>query len=770
MLAGACVRGQTGVAREVRFQRLYEGEPLDDLIILSDLPSGSRKLALQIKRDLTFGAADATFDEVMRACWDTYRSPNFTRGMDRFGIVLGLYSRRIDEHFQRVLSWASSSTSPADFARRIGQPGLSSAEQRGFHDLIRLKLESFGDQVEEETLWDFLKHMVLLHFDLESEGSSARALAIEQLSRVLPPDRLAESAVLFDVLVVQAASASSAAGSLDAAMLRKTLVEKGLTLLTPIQIGADLARISEEANVVLKGIRGDIGGLVLNREEQVIAAEEAARRGGLVAIVGPPGVGKSSILGALVRRQLEEGPVLLLSGERLNGVTGLGWKAVAKELDLSTGLSDLLSALHSNAVQCVFIDGIDRVTSSSARAAVNELLAVLGDRADNNIRWPAVVTAREASLPELVDWLDWRMLQTLRSVRVSALSVEEIGVVAAHSPRLRPLLLQHHLLPILGNAFFLRILDDPRVLPEQQVAPLASEVQVRDTWWERLVGAGGQAGRMRQQALLSLGRQAASSPGNPVLGADISGSVLVSLEVDGILVRVPGRDVYRFGHDVLEDWVLSRALDVNTSDLPAELVRLGQPLGALRALQISVAAVLERSHAADAWIRLLRQFANVADLAPRWRQAVLIAPLLTSHPEEILDSAGQELLAKGGALLGELLKAARTAEVFPNYAYLPGATAVARDTGELLALLLQEPVPSLRVWQPLLAWLVPRLASLPEEVQYEAAQAMFIWQRSTLPTSPYRKAIGEQAEAWLHQAEAWRFRNRTPRSIVPELD
>src|SRR4051794_39053331 len=43
-----------GVAHEVQFQRLFAGEPLDDLVVVADHPVGSAKLALQIKRDLVF--------------------------------------------------------------------------------------------------------------------------------------------------------------------------------------------------------------------------------------------------------------------------------------------------------------------------------------------------------------------------------------------------------------------------------------------------------------------------------------------------------------------------------------------------------------------------------------------------------------------------------------------------------------------------------------------------------------------------------------------
>jgi hypothetical protein len=152
-------RGQdAGITREVRFQRLYEGEPLDDLIVLSDLPIGEAKLALQIKRDLTFGEANEVFDEVMRASWKTFRSPKFMLGIARFGIVVGLYSKMIDEHYQSVLTWARSSANAADFFSRISKGGVSNRSQQNFVDLVRVNLYSYvGASASKDELWDFLR-------------------------------------------------------------------------------------------------------------------------------------------------------------------------------------------------------------------------------------------------------------------------------------------------------------------------------------------------------------------------------------------------------------------------------------------------------------------------------------------------------------------------------------------------------------------------------------------------------------------------------------
>src|SRR3954470_14309704 len=66
-----------GTLSEVRFQRLYEGVPLDDLVCVADTATGQTKLPLQIKNDLTFGEKDALFEEVMTACWRTYTLPGF---------------------------------------------------------------------------------------------------------------------------------------------------------------------------------------------------------------------------------------------------------------------------------------------------------------------------------------------------------------------------------------------------------------------------------------------------------------------------------------------------------------------------------------------------------------------------------------------------------------------------------------------------------------------------------------------------------------------
>ena len=250
-------RGQdAGLTREVRFQRLYEGEPLDDLIILSELPVGEAKLALQIKRDLTFGEANEVFDEVMRASWKTLRSPKFTLGIDRFGIGLGLYSKMIDEHYQSVLTWARSSANPADFFSRIAKGGLSNRTQQSFVDLVRAKLDSYvGASVSNDELWDFLRSMVILHFDFQQAGSRDQAYIAEIVGHRLPPEKKNEAPSLFSQLTKYAAEANRTAGSFDTSTLIQQLQVDGFPLLPAPDCRHDLERLYEHGRFVLKDIR-----------------------------------------------------------------------------------------------------------------------------------------------------------------------------------------------------------------------------------------------------------------------------------------------------------------------------------------------------------------------------------------------------------------------------------------------------------------------------------------------------------------------------------
>ncbi len=761
LLLQAVPRGQeAGVTRGVRFQRLYEGEPLDDLIIVSEFSAGEAKLALQIKRDLTFGKTDQTFDEVIQACWETFKSTNFHVGIDRFGIVIGLYSKHIDEYYQSVLSWARTSTDADDFLKRINQPRLANQTQRSFVQLIRGKLDSYsGSSVTDDEIWNFLRSMVILYFDFQRDGSCDYTYSVEMVSHLLNADKKAEAPQLFTKLVDLAAEVNRTAGSFNADILRQRLQVK-FSLLSPIDCRSDLKKLRQESDFVLNDIRVDIGGLSLSRTELIVNALEKLSEASLIEIVGSSGVGKSAVLKTLVEYQRGEGPVLVISGDR---ITGAGWSSYGSSLQLTQPLNKLLIALSGSSRPTIFIDGIERIVEIGKRAVVKDLLRTLAEvplSKDGSRHWTVVFSAREENLQEVYRWLNWQALGKPTRLQVPELTAEELQSVIEHSPRLKPLLSLNQLSPILKNPLMLRLLEDPRMLPNSEdLPPVATEIEISKVWWDRLVGnEGSVSGRDRKSSLLRLGRQVVKSPGKHfTVEETVPPKPIISLTADRIIVQDPNREVYRFSHDLLEDWVMYRLLDQRREDLSAYLLELDEPLGLYRSVQLLGLALLENSETADSWIQLIQQVEQASELSSRWRQALLTAPLVSPRSSELLDKAEPLLIADNARRLIELLVAVRTLEVMPNFSLMSLFPEKAlKFSDRLMPLLMSDPIPRWSVWQPFMGWLLKRLNDLPTNIRPEAVKLMEIWQVKSPRGSIYRKQIGEIAIAWLKEAEARR--------------
>ncbi len=761
LLLQAVPRGQeAGVTREVRFQRLYEGEPLDDLIIVSELPVGEAKLALQIKRDLTFGEKDDIFDEVIQACWETFKSTNFHIGIDRFGLGIGLYSKNIDEYYQRVLTWARTSTDADDFLKRINQPRLANQTQRRFVQLIRSKLDSYsGSSVTDDEIWNFLRSMAILYFDFQREGSRDYTYSIEIVSHLLNTDKKAEAPQLFTSLVDLAAEANRTAGSFNAENLRLSLQAK-FSLLSPVDCRSDLEKLRQESGFALNDIRVDIGGLRLSRTELIASALEKLSEASLIEIVGSSGVGKSALLKTLVEHQRGEGQVLVISGDR---ITGTGWSSYASTLQLRQPLNKLLVALSGSSRPTIFIDGVDRIVDTGKRAVVNDLLRTLAEvplSEDGSRSWTVVFSAREENLQDVYRWLKWQALGKPTRLQVPELTEEELQSIVEYSLRLKPLLSLSQLSPILKNPLMLRLLEDPRMLPNpEDLPPVATEIEISKVWWDRLVGnEGSVSGRARKSSLLRLGRQVVKSPGKHfTVEETVPPESIISLTADRIIVQDPDREVYRFSHDLLEDWVMYRLLDQRREDLSAYLQELDEPLGLYRAVQLLGLALLENSKTADSWIQLIEQVEQASELSSRWRQALLTAPLVSPRSSELLDKAEPLLIADNAQRLIELLVAVRTLEVMPNFSLMFLFTeAELQSSDRVMPILMSDPIPRWSVWQPFMGWLLKRLDELPLSVRPEAVKLMEIWQVKSPTGSIYRKEIGEIAIAWLKEAEARR--------------
>jgi hypothetical protein len=479
------------------------------------------------------------FNEVMRACWETYKSPRFNPRSDLFGLAIALYSKNIDKYYLNVLAWARDSASAQDFFSRISAKRLSHETQRSFVALISSRLDSYrGEETSDEELWGFLRSMVILDLDFHKDNSRDYSYTVEVLKHLLPPDNHKDAPRLFHQLIHYAAEGLINAGSFDAVSLTERLQTDGFPVQSPTDCRNDLARLNEHAKFILMDIRSDIDGLKLNRVPVITEAQELMSEATLLEITGPPGAGKSAVLKALVEKQQCKGPVLVLAADRLEGK---GWDSFAQRLQLTRSLHEILLAMSGSDQPCIFIDSADRVVDADPRKIINDLLRTLDDaplNQDGSRRWTVVVTAREENLQDLHSWLHQGSARQLKVVRVPEVSSDEALLIAERSPRLRPLLAVEQLDPLIKNPFMLSLLEDQRMLAGSEGLPLAAtEIEVSAVWWEKVVGAGGAAGRARQQALLEFGKRAIQSPGRRLSNERTPADIMVSLEQDRVVAQ-----------------------------------------------------------------------------------------------------------------------------------------------------------------------------------------------------------------------------------------
>jgi len=438
-------------------------------------------------------------------------------------------------------------------------------------------------------------------------------------------------------------------------------------------------------------------------------------------------------------------------------IDGIGWDGFANHLRLERSLKDILISISSNSNPCIFVDGVDRITELGPRKVINDLLRTLKETSlsqDYSKHWTLVVSMRDDNIQEFHNWVDWNSVFKTEQLRINDLGNEEIDLIFDRNPRLRPLLALPLLKPIIANLFMLSLLADQRMIPEPDQRPqIASEIEVSKIWWQNLIGKDGEIGLQRQRALLQLGKDDVRSPGRWLSGDDISPGILLSLESDHILLRDADRDLYRFSHDLLEDWVLYRVLDRERENLAQYLKGLDQTFGLMRPIQLLGQSLLENHVTATIWEKLLNHLEEDRDIPSRWRQALITAPLLSTHAQALLDKVEPLLLDDKAKNLIDLLVALRTTQMERDASFIKLAEKIGNNADEIELLRNQSLFPRWRVWIPFMGWLLKKLDAFPENIRPEVTRILEIWQLKTPYGFIYRKDVGNVAFCWLGQIE-----------------
>ena len=758
VLCEAGFRGLPGTqAIEVYSQRAGFGDPLDDLIITGLSDSGSKtKLHLQIKRQLTFTENDTEWADVLRRAWDTFTSADFDTSTMKYGVGVGTYTARADQHYQSVLNWAAQSIDGDHFIERVEKKDFSHADKAVFVKAARSLLTShIGRALTNDEIWRFLGNLVIIHFDFETQGSSRDAEnVLDRLRGFLAPVDRRRASNIWDRLVAKAGELIPTGGAASRATLVQHLKEENLPIGSAPSYIKDIQAIERESQRALDDINTAIAGLKLYRATPRQQVTKALTESRFVQITGEPGTGKSAVLKEIAEECARVGPVFFLKDGRIQP---RGWGTHAHTLGMADDLPALLREFSCGGVSILFIDGIDKISDPAVQLTVNDVLKAITTN-DNLSGWRVLATVREQNLKHIETWLSQDALKKLpiKSVTVPALNRDELEVVASEIPRLRPLLSQSGAMDVvLNRPFFLNAIANLAGSGSATGLPV-TEVQLLKLWWE--LGASDRSdfspAQHRRNVLIDLTQRLAKAPDAAISIRNLAPEPIQELKAAGVLRdRELGHSV-DFVHDIYEEWALCELLLGEQSRLAAYLGEVGQPQALVRPVQLLGAYVLETTGTADGWQDLMEKTGDQA-LRPVWQRAILSSCFQSTATVQLLDKISSVLLGNGAELLKRLLLAISTLEVIPNPIFLDEKRFPDLAPDERVRYAHYSALPKPTIWVRFLDWLVPRLNSVPADLVPELVPVLAVWQGNYSGHNVrHCREIGVWSHRWLLEVEA----------------
>lgn len=725
VLTGGAVRGLPSgtTSTTVKFQRAFEGATLDDVIVQGASMAGPATLSLQVKRTFTFGD-NALFHEVMAQCWATYTKAEFRPQTDRFGVAIATSTNRFEQAGRNVLAWARQSANHTDFLHRIATKKLASDGMRAFLQTIRDGLDSAaGAPVDNEAIWQFLRHFVVLHFDFEhDEASSNRIEVTERLRYALSPEDNARAPDLWRALVEIVDAAKTAAGSVDRTQLIERLASNFHLALLRQWLPA-IERLREVSARAIDDIKTDIGGVHLTRRKLFEKLDGYLDTDHFIEVVGEAGSGKSALLKELATRKAEEGPILFLKASRLpNDIAG--WEGLASLWRLDIPLEELIAELSCVDTPCLFIDGIERVSQAGAWLAINDILKAI-HRSSASTRWKILISARTNSLAYRTHLALPESIQIQR-LAVGDLTDAEIDEVCSAHPELARLAGEKgRARAIAARPYLLDRLTRRKLLHIASAEPL-TEIDLMIQIWTSCANSDQDSDQLvmaRQDVLIAIGRQRLAQPNRRLSSVGLSSEALSSLIRDELLIHDLVTRELTFAHDIVEDWVLCQTLQHESRSIAEVVNTLDQPLWLIDPIQLLAQWHIERESTLGGWHTLLSSL-SLESMQPRWRRAVLTSILQSACADQLLRKVAPILWDSDAKLLKELMTAIRTLEVDPNPRAFDTTLIRNLNDAERLELAHSCAIPRLRSWRHFLPWLIPQLDKLPPVLVEETTKVL----------------------------------------------
>jgi energy-coupling factor transporter ATP-binding protein EcfA2 len=739
-----------GTVARVAIQRRVHGALLDDSVVETD---AGIEVQLSIKVGAAFTPGNADFRDSAMLAWNIHASGRWT------GMVVPPHASGFAT-MRHLVFLAREHDTTADFIRATTTAGAMGDRDRiaAFRSILD---DAAGATITDEQFHGFLKTFVVIGLDFDVPPHHDEASAVTMLASERGITR-AQAEDLFRGLTSIGVDLAIVAAGVDYVGLERRLRDRAIVAGLPPDLRAVPSTLGAYADRSFESNSDTVAGIRLNRDALVDDVIQELAAGNDVIITGPSGFGKSTLIRRAVEALEAEGPVLHLSGPRLEYAGS--WVNIAAEIGLPADrrlLGDVL-ATHPRGITVV-VDAIEHLVSPAARLMLTDLLRELGARgAPRNV----VLGARSSALANL-DWLEPAELRPLDQIDIEGPTEDEIADIAAASPVLGELI-ERSPKPFPGGLKLLSLLHDNRISQAALSNTPATESDLLDLWWKRVLVGSTPAGHDRLRIVLVAADAAISEPsGFFDLPLTASGDILAGLIRDGVFAYDEDLHRYRFGHDTIQDWAIVNWLVHRKDEVAERLLRALATPGYYRAVSLFAQRLAEREP--EHYVKVRAAVDAFSD--QRGANAFLSALVLSPRATTLLAAHRDELLANNGAQLAALLNIVYVEQVDIRVDLIERLRQDGASAAQATSVAVELSPPRHLVWASLIAFCLANIDGIG------IAFSPFLklaarWQETTAgPEIPYRRGILDAAISALTFLEHWRPHEtgqRGPRILYAE--
>lgn len=637
---------------KIKLQVKYAGFNTDDCIVFVQDSQTRRecKLLAQIKHAVSITERDQIFSEVILSAWKDFNNPNkFSEGTDAIALITGPLSSTDINNVRPLLEWARHCADADEFISKVNTAKFSSKIKQEKISAFRYHLKSAnsGVDVDNELLWRFLKSFYLIGYDLDAATGSTLSLLhalILQNSSEPQPD------VVWSQIVTFVQGANPNAGTITLDTIPKHIRSCFNTSLNR-NWTADLQKLYDHSNYILSGIRTDIAGVHIKRQDVFCQLLDVSESSSFVLLSGERGCGKSSLIREFAQFVENRHPVFCLRTEDLNESH---LDRVFSAIGLQSSLSDLEAGFAMMAKRFLLVESLEKLLEIQNTGAFTDLIHFL----QTHPGWAVIASGRDYAYQQIT----FHYLQPYginwSSLIIPEFSEDDIDTLCSHIEALEPLARNYAIRKLLRIPFFADLAARV-VATGTRFSESDGEEAFRRAVWrdviskeqERIYGLP----LKRKRTFIDIAVKRAKLMVYGVSEKEFDFDALLRLEEDNLIRRDPTKGLISPAHDVLEDWALEafieEAFQQNTGNLSHFLNAVGSEPAMNRAFRLWLNQMLKNEHTKNNAVNLVVDVLRDTTLQTHWQDEAISAVLMGDNPIEFLHNLRDQLFENKGELL-----------------------------------------------------------------------------------------------------------------------